>query len=194
MEKTGEEADLCLVGEEGGEVVEVQGSTRELVEHELPHPFKGSGICDIGPIGSLARSASEQANKLATGRDDERSRVALFGEGAGLVFVRQNGQLERFHITGGIVLAYEGCEPGQCANGSVGGGSALDNAANAISLEVQVGVVKPVGSEHAAEGKYTIVGVREFGCDVSAIAYQVLELRRRALGTLKVGYSDHDTQ
>ena len=45
----------------GHKIIEGQARTRKLLAHELPDPFEGGGIGDIG----TARSTSEQRHKPA---------------------------------------------------------------------------------------------------------------------------------
>jgi hypothetical protein len=151
---------LGHVDEEFFKVVKIQISTGELLLDELPDPLEESSESDVRAI----RPACEQRNKLAEGGDDERSRITSFGEGAGVdMLVRKDGHLERLHIAGGEVLADEGHEPRERADGGVGSEAALENATSAIALEVQgvVGVVHLIGGEHASESQETVVGVLE---------------------------------
>lgn len=178
--------NLGHVGEGFLKVVKIQIGTGELLLDEFPDPLEESGESDVGAIRSLVRPASEQRNKLAGGGDDERSRTTSFGEGAGVVLVRKDGHLERLHIAGNEVLADERHKPGERADGGVGSEAALENATNAIALEVQsVGVVDLIGGEHASESKEAVFGVLELGWDVDTFLHQGFELRRGQLRTWK---------
>ena len=173
------ETNLGDVGEEVFKVVKIQIGIRELLLDQIPDPLEESGEGDVGATRSLVRPASEQRNKLTEGGDDQGSRIASFGEGAGVVLVRKDGHLERLHITGGEVLADERHKPGERADGGVGNEAMLENATNAIALEVRgVGVVELIGGEHASESKETVVGVLELGWDVDTFVHQGFELRR----------------
>ena len=71
--------------------------------------------------------------------------------------------LERLHIASGKVLSHKGHESSERADGGVGGEAALDNATNAIALQVKgVGIVDLIGGEHALEMKETFFEVLKF--------------------------------
>lgn len=183
---------LGHVGEEFLKVVKIQSGTGELRLDEIPDPLEESGEGDVGAIRSVARPASEQRNKLASGGDDERSRITSFGEGAGGALVWKDGHLERFHIAAIGVLADERHKPGERANGGVGSEAALENATNAIAFEVQcVGTVDLIGGEHSSESKETVVGVLELGWDVVILVHQAFELRTGRIRTKAQNVADH---
>ena len=155
----------------------MQISTRELLLDETLGPLEGSTEGDIGATRSLVRPANEQCNKLADGGDDERSRITSLREGARIVLVRKDGYLERVHIAGGEVLADERHKPGERSDSGVGSEAALENATDAIALEVQsVGVVDIIGGEHSSESKKAVLGVLKLGWDVDTFVHQGFEL------------------
>ena len=90
----------CLCGLEGGNVVPVQVCTRELRKHKLAHPLEHSRVSDIGAVSAFVGPAGEQGDKLAEGGDDGGPRITSLAERASLVFVRNNGQLDRLYIAG----------------------------------------------------------------------------------------------
>lgn len=83
------------------------------------------------------------------------------------------GDLERLYIAGGEVLPRIRLEPIERADGGVRAEAALDNATNAIALQVQaVRIVDLIGGEHASETKETIFGVLELRRDVDTFVHE----------------------
>jgi len=135
-------------------IAKIQIGTGELLLDKVPDPLEGTGEGDIGTTCSLVCPAREQGNKFAGDRDDERSRVTSFGEGAGVVLVREDRNLKRLQIASGKVLADESHKSGERTDSGVGSEATFENATNGIALEVQCAwVVDLIGGEHASESK-----------------------------------------
>ncbi len=168
----GKETHLSHIGEECLKAIKVQISTGELLLNELPNPLEESSVGHVRAILQASRPACEQRNKLAGGGDDDRSGVAAPGEAAGVVLMREDGDLERLDIAGGEVLPPKGHESSERADGGVGAEAALDNVTDAIALQIQgVGIVDLIGGEHASEMKETIFGVLQLRQDIDTFVH-----------------------
>jgi len=172
------ETNLVIVGEEGLKVFEIQVRTGELLAHDFPNPFEGSGIGDVGAIRTPVRPASKQANKPSENVDNERSRIAAFGESAKFVLVIENGQLDRILVGCGEVLANKRHELSQTTDSETGHVAVFENATNRIALGVlAVGVLDLVGGENASKVQETVDGELELRRYIVASIDQAQQLR-----------------
>ena len=173
---------MSLVGKEGHEVFEIQVRTRELFAHELPDPFEEGGIGDVRAIRSFVRPTSKQRHEPAENFNDEGSGVASFGEGARLVLVIENGQLDRLLMAYGEVLSNKTHKLAQTIDSKTGHVAVFENAMNGIALSVlAVGVLDLVGGENASKLQETVVGELELRRYIVASIDQTQQFRLSVL-------------
>jgi len=160
---------MNLGSQECRDVVPVEVRSWELFAHELPDPFKDGRVSDVRTIGSLVSSAGEQRNELALGGDDDGPRIASLGEGAGLVLMRENRQLDRLQISRREVLADKGHKSADRTHGSVGSEAVLNSTTNEVAFEaLVVGAADLLGGEDVSESKEAVVWVFEGRRDIVA--------------------------
>ena len=105
-------------------------------------------------------------------------------EGARLVLVVENGQLDRLLMACGEVLSYKGHKLAKTTDSETGHVAVFENAMNGIALSVlAVGVLDLVGGENASKVQETVVWELELRRYIVASIDQVQQLRLGVLGS-----------